>query len=330
LLDLHDFPGQGTALVGLLDAFWDSKGLIEAQTFRQFCASVVPLIRYPKAIYENNENFEATAEVANFGNAPLKNNKLVWKITDQEGKQLGQGTIACRQISIGNNQHLGTISWPLQTISKASQLNVSLKIEGTSYENQWKIWVYPTAGLPMKSKVVITQSFEEASNELDAGKCVLLSPDWKKLKGIEGKFVPVFWSPVHFPTQAGTMGVLCDPKHPAFAMFPTQMHADWQWWDLCKNSKTVIIDSLKEVTPLVEMIDNFVNNRRLASIFEVKAGKGKLIFTSIDLFNNLDQRPVARQLRNSLLNYMEGGAFNPSGSLEFSKIKDILLNIPKE
>jgi len=48
----------------------------------------------------------------------------------------------------------------------------------------------------------------------------LFNPDWRKLNGIEGKFVPVFWSPVHFPKQAGTMGVLCDSKHPAFHYFP--------------------------------------------------------------------------------------------------------------
>ena len=28
LLDLHDFPGQGTALVGVLDPFWDGKGYV--------------------------------------------------------------------------------------------------------------------------------------------------------------------------------------------------------------------------------------------------------------------------------------------------------------
>ncbi len=52
LLDLHDFPGQGTALVGLLDAFWDSKGLIAAEKFREFCAPIVPLARFAKAIYK--------------------------------------------------------------------------------------------------------------------------------------------------------------------------------------------------------------------------------------------------------------------------------------
>lgn len=52
--------------------------------------------------------------------------------------------------------------------------------------------------------------------------------------------------PVHFPNQAGTMGVLCNPAHKALADFPTDMHTDWQWWDLNKNSKTMITDSIQE------------------------------------------------------------------------------------
>ena len=48
LLDLQDFPGQGTALVGILDAFMDSKGLIEPKAWREFCSEVVPLVRMKK------------------------------------------------------------------------------------------------------------------------------------------------------------------------------------------------------------------------------------------------------------------------------------------
>ena len=44
LLDLHDFPGQGTALVGVLDPFWDSKPYISPEEFRRFCGPTVPLV----------------------------------------------------------------------------------------------------------------------------------------------------------------------------------------------------------------------------------------------------------------------------------------------
>lgn len=132
------------------------------------------------------------------------------------------------------------------------------------------------------------------------------------MNGIAGKFVPVFWSPVHFPAQAGTMGLLCDPQHPVFARFPTDMHADWQWWDLCKRSVAMVTDSIRGGAPLVEVVDNFTNNRRLAALFEGRIGTGRLVVASFDLDTDLDSRPAARQMLCSLLDYMNGDRFDPA------------------
>ncbi len=59
LLQLHDFPGQGTALVGILNPFFESKGYITPEEFRMFCNETVPLARMQKMIYRNNEIFKA-------------------------------------------------------------------------------------------------------------------------------------------------------------------------------------------------------------------------------------------------------------------------------
>lgn len=321
LLDLHDFPGQGTALVGLLDAFWESKGVISADEFRQFCAPVVPLVRFPKAVYENNETFEAVAELANFGAEKLDGKKMLWELSDTSRQALGSGEFILGSLNPGNNQNLGTISVPLSGLTKASQLLLTLKVEGTTYHNSWKIWVYPAKSEVEQGKVIITRDAVVAEKALEAGKNVLYNPDWRTLEGIEGKFLPVFWSPVHFPKQAATMGVLCDPNHPALADFPTEMHTDWQWWELNINSTTLILDSLPRVTPIVGMVDNWVNNRRLASVFEAKAGKGRLMFSSIDLSTDLEHRPVARQLLTSLLKYMNSEAFQPGKEISFKDVK---------
>ena len=75
-------------------------------------------------------------------------------------------------------------------------------------------------------------------------------------------------------------------------------------------------DSLPAVTPLVEVIDNFANNRRLSNLFEVKVGPGKLLFCSMDLLSDWKQRPEARQLYFSLLEYMKSDSFSPSNTME--------------
>ena len=117
------------------------------------------------------------------------------------------------------------------------------------------------------------------------------------------------------------MGVLCDPKHPALVDFPTDMHTDWQWWDLNIHSKTMVVDSLQGGMPVVEMVDNFVNNRRLASLYEGRVGRGKLMLASFDLYIDLEKRPVARQMLRSILKYMNSSRFAPSDLYGLEKIK---------
>jgi len=309
LLDLHDFPGQGTALVGLLDAFWDSKNILSAAEFRQFCAPVVPLLQFSKAVYTNDEVFEGILDISNYGAAALSDQLVEWSMKDGT-KTVAKGHFQT-VVGQGYNGNIGSFEVPLQTIQQAKKLTVHVNLKGTNYENHWNIWVYPKENKIDFADVSYTRELDEALRLLQAGKKVLLNPDWKKITGIEGKFVPVFWSPVHFPKQAGTMGLLCDPKHPVFADFPTAGHTDWQWWDLQIKSTTMLMDQIKGGETLVEMIDNFANNRKLASLFEGTVGNGKLMVASFDLATDLAQRPVAKQMLQSILTYMKSSKFAP-------------------
>lgn len=325
LLDLHDFPGQGTALVGLLDAFWDSKGIISDNEFRQFCSPVVPLLRFEKAVYKSDETFIATIEVSNYSGKELNGKSIRCNIKDENGKVVYTNVIDNVSLGLGHNLTDGKIKFPLISISNASKLTIEIKIEDSLYENKWDIWVYPAKLVAEYGAVKYTRDFREAYSLLQKGEVVLYNPDWKSLKGIEGKFVPVFWSPVHFPNQAGTMGVLCDSDHEALKYFPTENHSNWQWWDLNINSTTLITDSLQGGKSIVSMVDNFINNRRLSSVYEGKVGNGKLIISSIDLNSDLEKRPVAGQLLFSLLRYMNSEYFNPSIIENFEVFESFLL-----
>ena len=323
LLQLQDFPGQGTALVGLLNAFWESKGVISAEEFSQFNGELVPLIRFEKAVYEEGEIFKAGIEIANFYKE-LQNQTLEWKITDEQGKIVKHGELTNISLRIGNNTGLGTIEYSVEA-KKARKLKVTVSLKDTKYKNSWSIWEYPKKLKSSSSKVIVVKTMEAARKALQKGEKVLLNPDYKTLNGIEGRFVPVFWSPVHFPNQPATMGLLLDQNHAAFNHFPTDSHTDWQWWDLCIKSKSVITDSL-EVTPLVRVIDNFVTNHHLANVFEARVGEGSLVFSSIDIKNDLENRPVARQLRYSLLSYMESDSFSPSKTIDFKDLVKLKLD----
>ncbi len=330
LLDLHDFPGQGTALVGIIDAFWESKGLITPEEFRQFCSPVVPLARFEKATYWNSEVFNAQFEIANFSNKILKEKQVTWSLNNSGGAVISQGILDKQDITIGNGQKLGSISVPLNVIENAEKLTLVVRLENTNFQNSWDIWVYPNSLEKIEGDILYTRSFSEAEIALNQGKKVLLNPKIEDINGLDGKFVQVFWSPVHFPNQPGTMGVLCNPEHPALTSFPTDMHSNWQWWDICKKSKTMELDSLgNNIEPIIRMVDNFYKNRNLGLVFEANTQKGKLLICSSDLEKDLSSRPVANQLRYSLLKYMTSDKFAPKDTIPFENIKRILYNEKK-
>ena len=247
--------------------------MITPEEHRTYTAPVVPLIRFAKANYTNAEIFEADAEIANFSNKVLQNARPVWSVKNDKGEILFSGELPAKNIPLGNGITLGKINFSLKDLIKAAHLNIELQLKGSPVKNKWSIWVYPEQVKADNTDVVFTSSLNDAMKYLNEGKKVLLNPDTAHLNGVPGRFAPVFWSPVHFPNQPGTMGILCDPHHPALADFPTEFYSDWQWWDLITSSKTMIIDSLPAITPVVRVIDNFYKNRKMAALLEARVGK---------------------------------------------------------
>jgi hypothetical protein len=317
LLQLHDFPGQGTALVGLLNAFWKSKGIIGPKEFNQFCSEVVPLVKLPKPVYGHDEQFTIDVEVANFYKE-MKNTSISWRLVDKLGKVLKSGKFSNVDMPIGNAIHAGRIDFKFNN-NKSDQYTLEVGVVGTKYVNKWNVWVHKPEGVtvPKNDNFVYTDNIAEAMQALDLGRNVLLTPPADTLKGIKTKFVPVFWSPVHFPDNPGTMGLLIKNKHQSFANFPTDYHSDWQWRDLMVGAKAVNVASLNDAGVLVRSIDNFVSNEQLSPLFEAKVGKGKLLFASFNWNKNKD----ANVLFQSLTKYINSIAFNPTAVLETEKLQ---------
>jgi hypothetical protein len=330
LLQLHDFPGQGTALVGVLDAFFESKGYVAPYDFRRFCSETVPLARLGKMTYRNNENFLAKIEIAHFGDSVLVNPAVVWEIINSDGEVIKNGRFLPGRIPVGNNIALGEIKMPLRNIKKAEELSLWISIEGTAIVNYWDFWVYPVKQESITGRVVIAHSLnEDVMKQLNNGRSVLLlaSGKVKEDKGanIAVGFSSIFWNTAWTAGQAPhTLGILCNPEHPVFQEFPTEFHSNWQWWDPMSHCQAMIIDSLPpDLTPLIQPIDTWFENRRLALLFEAMVGEGKLMVCSIDLESDLSKRPVANQLRYSILKYMNSGSFDPDVELDAGQIQSL-------
>lgn len=329
LLDLHDFPGQGTALVGVLDPFWNSKAYVTAEEYRSFCNTVVPLFRSKKLVYKNDEALEGVVEIANFGRAPIKAVIPKWSLKDETGKVVFTGRLAVKDIAIGNNIVLGNINQSLSTFIRPAKL--SLEIVVGSYKNYWDIFVYPSRHQDAGKDILVTQKLDEkALQTLNLGGKVLLTAQKGTIKDEFGGdvmvgFSPIFWNLYWSNNQPPhTLGILCDPKHPAFAEFPTQYHSNWQWQDGLLHCNAIRIDRLsKDIQPIVRVIDDWYKARSLGLIFECKIGKGSLIVSGIDLLTDGEKRTEAKQLLYSLKTYMDKPLFNPCVSLEASAINNI-------
>lgn len=320
LLDLHDFPGQGTALVGVLDPFWEGKGYVTSAEYSRFCNATVPLARLPKRVFTTAEKLEATLEVAHFGPAALENAVMEWKFVDVSGKLLANGYLPSKTISVGNGLPLGSISLGLSSVPAPARCKLVVGIAGTGFENDWDLWVYPAKqddGFPQD--VTIASSLDqEAMAALQRGGKVLLMIAPERVKKAEKNpvilgFSSIFWNTAWTKRQPPTtLGILCDPKHPALASFPTESHSNWQWWYLVTRAGAMILDDLPaELRPVVQVIDDWFTARKLGLVFEAKAGGGKLLVCSVDLEHGLDQNPVACQLRQSLLRYLGSDRFDP-------------------
>jgi hypothetical protein len=330
LLQLHDFPGQGTALVGVLNPFFENKGYITAEEFRMFCNETVPLARMKKMVYMNTDTFKAGVEIAHFGENPLLKARIVCAVINGDGDTIHKEVFGRDKIETGNCIETGNFSTTLGEIKKAQKLKFVVSLKGTPFKNQWDFWVYPVKQEVNPNKVFITEKLDnQAEAVLKKGGSVLLL-NYGKIRKDKGAqvaigFSTIFWNTAWTSNQPPhTLGILCDPKKAVFRDFPTEFHSNWQWWDPVYHSQVMIIDGFPpDLKPLIQPIDTWFENRRLALAFEAKTSGGKLMVCSIDLKNLSEERIVSKQLLISILNYMNSEAFDPKIEANISLIKNI-------
>jgi Glycosyl hydrolases family 2, sugar binding domain len=331
LLDLHDFPGQGTAIVGVVNAFWEDKGYVTGPEFKNFCNNIVPMARMKKMVFENNEDFEASVQIANFSKTILHEN-IVWDIKNEKGTIIWQGKFAPQSIPIGNEFIAGEIKQNLASINKPSRLILTVAVGKN--ENTWDFFVYPSVKKAIQENILVTQQLDSAALAvLNNGGKVLLTFKKGTVQADKGGnvqigFSSIFWNTSWTNRQAPTtLGILCNPLHPALKEFPTQYHSNYQWWDAMSHSNAIRLDAIdKNIQPIVRVIDDWYTAKPLALLFECKVGAGKLLVSGIDLISGADKRPEARQLMQSIQMYMAGNLFNPTIQVEANKITGLLNN----
>ena len=330
LLDIQDYPGQGSAFVGILDAFMESKGITTPEEWRQWCSPVVPLLEMKKFCFEDGEKIQAKVKVANYGGSSLYGKKLMWKIGDAEGVMniftYDEGLI-----------DVGILDEEISA-DKPAKLNVSLNIEGTEARNSYELWVYPKKALEKKGIIIARDLNQEVVKVLEKGGKVLWMPDSLPYT-VGGLFQTDYWNYRMFKTicennkkkvSPGTLGILTNPEHPIFKGFPTEMHTNWQWFPVIKESHPLVLDNFaKDYRPIVQVIDNIERNHKLGLVMEWKVGAGKLLVCMSDL-EKAAKYPEGKAFYQSVIDYMRSADFNPSAEITVDELKKKLAEKPRQ
>ena len=328
LLDLQDYPGQGSALVGILDAFMDSKGIVAPETFYGFCAPLVPLALMKDYCWLNTQPLHIDIALSNYVEGDW-NEPVRWSLVSDNGgwKREGQLSASVPQGEVGR---VGSIELSLSAIKEARRLTLTL-FTG-EYRNYYHLWVYPDESAESEVSVYVTSRLDgDLKKKLENGASVLFIPEHDSIlvQSVSGMFTPDYWNFSMFKTisenagkevSSGTLSILTDPMHPLLKYFPTEDHSDWQWWSIARNSRPMILNATRgEYRPLIQVVDNIERNHKLGLVFEFAVGKGKLLVCMTNLRAIADM-PEGRQFRTSLLRYVKSDAFRPVEQLTWEEL----------
>ena len=321
LLSIQDYQGQGEALIGWLDAFWDSKGITSPEKFREHFDETVPLLRFEKFVWTNDEVFSAKIQLSHFGKSTIESGHLIMTIKTTDGQTLKKEVYDINDIKRGSLNDIASFSFPLSEIELAQALIIDVSLDETRFKNEWKVWVFPQ-NLPKDihvNKILVSQNLDKATiNALKEGAKVLLIANnlGDEDHSVKVDFYPLYWSLTFFPGQGKTsIGMLFQDKHPVFNHFPTSSHSDWQWEPLRKKTIGFILNEMpKDYKPIAQVVDDFHRNNKEGVIFEFKVGKGSLLVCGYDL--NDESQPVSKQLKYSILQYMNSSEFKPQQQVD--------------
>lgn len=325
LLDLRDFPGQGNALVGILDYFYESKGYAPPEEFTRFCNQVVPLVRLNKKILTQTDNLEVQIEFANYSSDRIPNAEIYWQIKNMRNLVVQEGTIASLNIERGSPLSIDSIIIQCNKLLPAQQYKLVIGISDTPYENDWYFWVFPPSIQLKQGTVNVVHSLSEAYPLLEKGLNVLLMPEKVPVNSPYGSIRPFFWNNYFFgPSENGTLGLMIDKQHEALQNFPTDHFTNYQWNNVMENSRYIDITRINPaLSPIIQVVDDWNTCRKLSLMFECKAERGKLMVLTSRI-DTIKTDPAAQQLLHSILNYMNSDSFNPEVSLTQNDLDNCL------
>lgn len=326
MLDLHDYLGQGTALVGILDAFWENKGYGSPEEFRAYCSDTVLLARCRSYVWKNTDVAVIPVEVCHYGKSDIADGVIRWSLCHGDSV-LQAGELRADLIARGGNTQIGDLKLDFSEIRESTELTLKLSLEDgeVSSSNSWQLHIFAKVSEESteNDNFVYTRDWNVAKESLEAGRRVVFVPYLSELNyecpALQGRTVG--WNSQMGPTWARTMGVVVQEQHPIFKEFPTGHAGGWQWEDILRHGRGFHMAGLEHVKPLLQPIDDWNRNLLQGLIFEAKVLNGTLLFAAIDWEGDFEKRPEAYCLKQSVLKYVVSDAFVPEAEVDAEAIE---------
>ena len=281
LLDMQDFPGQCVALVGVLNAWLESKGLIAPKEWRQFCGDTVILAELDSFITTEKQTIDMPVKLSVCNWEAFTGKKITYEIT------CGEQALAAGQLAVvrGTERLIeqGVVSFTIPALTKPEKVEIKLAVADTEYQNSYTLWAYP------KEQVVITEEnitygdkqvkIARSEGQVKAYQAektpFLYIPDMAETD-VEGTYCTDFWNYPMFRSISesmnrkvpiGTLGLYIHKDEELLQGFPCENYSTPQWYQLTMHSHCAVLDGKENVRLLVQPIDNVERCHKLGMLY---------------------------------------------------------------
>ena len=327
LLDLQDFTGQGTALVGILNSFMENKGVIGAEEWRGFCSDTVILGCMRKFVYTAGESLPVDVKLYSYAKDAYVDPAIRISL-ESDGEIIAETMVSAAGSYKGGVFDIGSAELVIPDTGRPYKAVLTLRLNDIC--NKYVLWIYPDTVNAKPDGLMVTDIWQDAKEALLHGGRVLFMPgDLDDGNSVPGAYCTDFWNYPMFssisesmnkPLPTGTLGLLIDSEHKALAGFPSESYSTAQWYDIVIRSRSLIIDGV-DIDPIVRTIDNCKRNHSLADIFEVNAGEGRLLVCTAALCDS--DPPACRGLLKSLTDYAASEDFRPAQTVGIGTLDDL-------
>lgn len=276
LLDLQDYTGQGTALVGVLNAMMENKGLISAEEWREFCAGTVVLGEFASFTGMMGEDIRFDVQISECD--PEKQHTCI-RCTLMDGERELYACDVTPGARQGRLTDAVSVTFPAECYRDAMQeritgLTVVLTLaDGT--RNHYPIWLIPPVdiritreGIEKDGRMV---AFVSAEEKADGAAIVVPSAEGQ----LPAEYCTDFWCYPMFrsisesmgkPVPVGTMGLSIDTASPLLKRFAQEDYTTPAWYAILQTAHVQRLPS--DIRPAVQMIDNTERCARLGILYQ--------------------------------------------------------------